>query len=123
MNKIASPQELQSELRCLAAYCGEQAPSRERLASELRALADRVADHDPAHEMLAAMTKIQKYTEDLVYEMINLTGYAKRLKPGDVDAPELIYTLTKEIQADFLRYQNAFKKHEANLIRYITNSP
>jgi hypothetical protein len=44
MQKIASPQELQSELRRVLAACqGPERPSREKLAEELRALADRVA--------------------------------------------------------------------------------
>jgi len=44
MQKIASPQDLQAELRRLLAYChGPGLPSRARLSSELRGLADRVA--------------------------------------------------------------------------------
>lgn len=42
MDKIASPQDLASELRALLASCQDGA-SREKLASELRGLADRVA--------------------------------------------------------------------------------
>lgn len=45
MHKIASPQELQSELRRLLAYCsGPEKPSRVKLAAELSHLADRVAE-------------------------------------------------------------------------------
>ena len=44
MRKIASPQDLQTELQSILALCqGEERPSRERLAAELNALADRVA--------------------------------------------------------------------------------
>jgi hypothetical protein len=43
VNKIASPQELASELRRLLAYCQEGSPRREVLSSELRLLANRVA--------------------------------------------------------------------------------
>ena len=43
MRKIASPQDLQAELRRLLAYSQSDQPSREMLASELRGLADRVA--------------------------------------------------------------------------------
>ena len=43
MNKIASPQELQSELRKLLAYVeSSKEPSREKLAGELGQLASRV---------------------------------------------------------------------------------
>ncbi len=43
MQKIATPQDLQTKLRRLLAYCQEPHPSRDRLAGELRGLADRVA--------------------------------------------------------------------------------
>lgn len=44
MKKIATPQDLQAELRRLLAYCqGPDRPSRETLAAELRDLADRTA--------------------------------------------------------------------------------
>jgi hypothetical protein len=43
MHKIASPNELQAELRRLLAYSQSPKPSRVRLAAEMRELADRVA--------------------------------------------------------------------------------
>jgi len=43
MNKIASPQDLQAELRRLLAYAQTEKPSREKLAAEMRGLANRVA--------------------------------------------------------------------------------
>lgn len=43
MQKIASPQDLQTELQRLLAYSQEPNPSREKLAGELRGLANRVA--------------------------------------------------------------------------------
>lgn len=43
MKKIATPQDLQAELRRLLAYSQEKTPSREVLAAELRELADCVA--------------------------------------------------------------------------------
>lgn len=43
MNKIASPAELQSELRRLVAYSQTATPSRARIAAQLKDLADRVA--------------------------------------------------------------------------------
>jgi len=43
MKKIASPQDLQTEIRRLMALCQEDEPSREKLASEIRNLADRLA--------------------------------------------------------------------------------
>lgn len=43
MKKIATPQDLQAELRRLLAYAQTERPSREKLAAEMRGLADRVA--------------------------------------------------------------------------------
>jgi hypothetical protein len=43
MRKIASPKELQAEIRRLLAYVSEGQPSREVLAQELHGLASRVA--------------------------------------------------------------------------------
>ena len=44
MNKIASPQELQAELRSIMAFIhASEKPDRDAVASKLRELADRVA--------------------------------------------------------------------------------
>lgn len=43
MRKVASPQDLQIELRRLLAYAQTDRPSRTKLALELRSLASRVA--------------------------------------------------------------------------------
>ena len=43
MDKIASPDELQAELRKLLAYAESEVPSRSKLATGLKQLADRVA--------------------------------------------------------------------------------
>ena len=67
MNKIASPQELQDELRRLLASSQETNPSREKLALELRALADKVAMgrvasmEGDAEKILALFKKNFKY--------------------------------------------------------------
>lgn len=42
MQKIASPQDLQAELRRMLAYCQGQHPSRQVLASQLRGLSHRL---------------------------------------------------------------------------------
>jgi hypothetical protein len=42
MDKIASPQDLQAELRRLLAYTQTEKPSREKLAAEMRELAARI---------------------------------------------------------------------------------
>ena len=49
MNKIASPQELQTELRRLLASSQEENPSREKLAEELRALATKLGSDRQAN--------------------------------------------------------------------------
>jgi hypothetical protein len=43
MDKIASPQDLQAELRRLLAYAQTEKPSREKLATGMRVLAARVS--------------------------------------------------------------------------------
>lgn len=48
MNKIASPQDLATELQRILAYAGQSQPSRARIASALNELADRVAAKTPA---------------------------------------------------------------------------
>lgn len=47
MNKIASPDELQSELRRLLAYAQTERPSRERIAHALDTLSERVGAAAP----------------------------------------------------------------------------
>lgn len=58
MDKIASPQDLQKEIRRILAMCvGPERPSRKLLAQELRALAGRVAARvPPGLERLMRMT-------------------------------------------------------------------
>ena len=47
MHKIATPQDLQNELRTLLAYASEANPSRQILASWMATLAERVAADSP----------------------------------------------------------------------------
>lgn len=56
MEKIATPNELQSELRRLLSYSQEAHPSRVRLASELRELALKVAAAPTAEELTKPLT-------------------------------------------------------------------
>lgn len=42
MNKIATPQDLQGELRTVLAYCGTSNPSRNAVARQLQSLAERL---------------------------------------------------------------------------------
>jgi hypothetical protein len=48
MDKIATPQDLQGELRQILAYCGTCQPSRAVVASKLRELAGQVAGTERA---------------------------------------------------------------------------
>ena len=71
MKKIATPQDLQVELRRLLASCqGSERPSREKLAEELRALATGVMDRragiqtphgEPTRQDLRLVQEIQKH--------------------------------------------------------------
>jgi hypothetical protein len=57
MQKIASPHELQSELRRLLATCrGPKRPSRETLAKELLVLANRLATKEYLWEVSLMVT-------------------------------------------------------------------
>ena len=64
MQKIASPQDLQAELRRLLAYSQGTQPSREVMATELRSLAasvDRVSASAPPYKHIVDRLK---YIED-----------------------------------------------------------
>lgn len=56
MRKIASPQDLQAELRQLLAYTQEERPSRRVVAAKLQALASRI--------LVAKKTTYLHYNED-----------------------------------------------------------
>lgn len=68
MKKIASPQDLRSELQGLLEYAQTEQPSRERIASELRGLAERVAatEHDEDLEYVAKHAKAMKESCDKI---------------------------------------------------------
>jgi len=82
MKKIASPDELASELRSLLAYAEGEQPSREKIASGLRGLAQRVASppvadlRGLASSKLAAIDpnrmnpKVRKHLRLLAYEYL-----------------------------------------------------
>jgi hypothetical protein len=52
MKKIASPQELQTELHKLLAYCERKSPSRALIASRLYILANRVRTADDVGKII-----------------------------------------------------------------------
>jgi len=66
MRKIATPQDLQSELKRLLAYCDQKTPSRTKLAAELRGLAVRLAKMTQTvrEEMPEVQKLIQRATGD-----------------------------------------------------------
>jgi protoheme ferro-lyase len=66
MKKIASPQELTSELQRLLDYAKSRNPSREKLASELKTLADRVAAKIPDSALDLAMAYADAWSEKAV---------------------------------------------------------
>jgi hypothetical protein len=78
MEKIASPQELASEIQRLLKYTDGRNPSRKRLASELNALADRVAAKIPSNAMDLAMAYADAWGE----------GAIKQLAPEILKSPE-----------------------------------
>jgi hypothetical protein len=69
MDKIASPQELQSELRRLLAYSESRNPSRKKLESAMRSLAGRVAqDKRSAGQAMYSVTDIEMTTTEDSFE-------------------------------------------------------
>jgi hypothetical protein len=58
MNKIASPQELQSDLHDLLAYARSARPSRSRIASELQRLANEVIGKEASDDPEALVDSI-----------------------------------------------------------------
>ena len=61
MRKIATPQDLQAELRRLLAECqGSDLPSRQKLAIELRGLADRVVASSRVPQAERMVTEAKK---------------------------------------------------------------
>ena len=81
MDKIASPNELQAELRRLLAYAQTEKPSREKLAAGLRGLASRVA----ADRVLRIRYINGYWRADLVKDRTLLNQFAR--DAGVIDAP------------------------------------
>lgn len=86
MRKIASPQELQTELRRLLAYCsGPEKPSREKLAAELRELASRVKCSEGQEEKLVALFDSLRPGQKISVAMTSVMGTSEATsgKPQD----------------------------------------
>lgn len=84
MDKIASPQDLQLELRFLITACnkgstGSSRPSREKLAAKLNELADRVTDRVAANppEQTVKMLKDKIKGAQAIYDQLSATTYVK----------------------------------------------
>lgn len=76
MDKIASPDELQAELRKLLAYAESENPSREKLAADLNALSSRVAG---AKEYIIWGVPPGTSHEDLLHTKSKSMGEARRV--------------------------------------------
>ena len=95
MRKIASPNELASELRSLLAYAEGDQPSREKLASGLRALAQRVASSLPElRGLLSTLSRLpgvdEAYITDQWREGSDTLWYSVRLKLKAKDATDVV---------------------------------
>jgi hypothetical protein len=123
MKKIASPAELQSELRRLIALASEGRPSREKLASEIRKVASRVVvgrsvrtldlrelaeEKSDLEAQLEAVreddpeAKLDKADMDRLKELTDLEGELGDLEMKARDEPTLIH------DADFEDYARQF---------------
>jgi len=70
MNKIASPQELQAELRKLLAYTQSDKPSREVIARGLQDLASGVAPQIPKTAAVDKVPIFSKFETKIAYGQI-----------------------------------------------------
>jgi hypothetical protein len=96
MDKIATSQELQTELRRLLACCQEANPSREKLASELRVLADKVGSSErqasySGHYNLMALLGGESQVM-AAYDMMDKDEQSKKL------FGEVIRKMSKELE-------------------------
>lgn len=79
MRKIASPQELQGELKKLLDLAGTQQPSRQALANGLRGLADRLAAYDTPAEAIRKAIDLMDYLPNGVSAWVEAHGGDKTL--------------------------------------------
>lgn len=122
MEKIASPQDLQAELRSLLAYCqGPTRPSRDLVASKLRDLADRVA---AAGTELATGAKLKvlyrrgswppdMYTKGTLVEVVKGGKVGEKVTvkmKGDVMSRGQTYTLQANKDGTFFLVGDSFKR-------------
>ena len=77
MKKIASPDELASELRSILAYAEGEQPSRDKLSSDLRGLAQRVAS-PPVSRRVTAASEYVGWVEDTAGFMLYFYGPGSR---------------------------------------------
>ncbi len=103
MDRIASPQGLQAELRRLLDYSQSPKPSREKLASDLRELAERVAAYGyetlPASEVDVGDYLVERDGAALEVEDVQKSGsyIVFTLKPYGMTriAPQKVRATTK----------------------------
>jgi hypothetical protein len=105
MNKIASPLELQAELRSLLAYASSTNPSREKIATTLASLADRLSDTldkkriqtalSLVHYKEKAMSRVKAAEEAITAAFLNM-GEAQillnaiHLDPTEIDLDRIV---------------------------------
>lgn len=134
MRKIASPEELRSELRRLMAYCeGPEKPSREKLAAELNGLADKVAgprtasdsaldyilDQNDLGDIYGKLMDEDEQSAELFKDVIDKLGAKLKLGSGEQEALSRVLDIVKRgksWQIDLLR-NNVFKAANALGIR------
>lgn len=89
MEKLASPQDLQAEIRRLLASCeGPERPSREKLAEDLRKLAARVATPKEAGD-------------NLFYDVVDknaVISFYNDVSDEDKQAGDLFYKVMRALQ-------------------------
>ncbi len=108
MDKIASPQELASQLRHLLAYAQSPKPSRVKLAADLKRLARQVVIDeeawllaDDAKETLGDLRSLQEGIDDLA-DIYRDTPWKKRkldvVRRDTQDAARSVHDIQRELE-------------------------
>jgi hypothetical protein len=117
MQKIASPKELQAELRGLIARCEESQPSRTELAAEMRKLADKLGVSKEEQKALktslkAVAEQIEKRLEKEKTDDVNVKLLKKSLgsRFSDDDLVDILHqALFIEVSFDNLRAEEVIE--------------
>lgn len=134
MDRIASPKDLQDELRRLTALASEPHPSREKLAFELVALADKIAGQAFTSKSLAVDLHIGRAgqaiqdIEGLLHYRLHGEGHRDdftgepTLTPEQQREAKAAYTVLQNLQRSIKeasKQSDVFRKTAENLDKFM----